>query len=317
MSVFNLIGGCMDETNAMQVAKRRRNQMKKRLTMIMSTVALVGTGLMSTAWASLAVDFGGNYVSANVDYTKPSTLATGDYDFDTAVDDRRLYQSMDTAFTIVPTLSVPGKTTQLYNGIQIANFNSVANPGVNVYRLSNGASLDFLTVSSLAGTANMGLVITPTVKKADFLTGLNALSNLSFSNSANSVSFNVTLATGMNTARVLVKNGSSWYVSASQGAAAGAVSLNGYTENWYAYDPSNNLFLNTAALGTSVAGSTLTDIQSVGVLMQGMFNGTAANAANFQINRISADLTVIPEPATIGMLGLGAISILICRRFRA
>ncbi|QHI70622.1 hypothetical protein [Tichowtungia aerotolerans] len=253
--------------------------------------------------STLAVDFGGDYRDSNVSLDETLDYETGDFDFGTAGEDRRGYRDISSAFyTIVPSggTGAPGDTKTFYAGAQIANFGSLTDSALGLYRYS--ASADSLQVTSDVGTSNMGLVFTPYVKKVDFLSGLNDNSYvLSFENTADSVSFTLQQFAEGDTARVLVQSGSDWYVSGSGlvNENAGAVSFNGYAETWYPYNPAINLFLNTSSLGSGVAGSELTDIQAFGVLMQGLhFNGTSQHAANFQITEMSANMVQSEAPST-------------------
>jgi hypothetical protein len=276
----------------------------KEKQVILSAVAMIIAGFMSTVWGALAVDFGGDYRTSNQNATQTLTLETGDYDFAGGSNDRRGYRGIDSSFiSLGSTLPGVENKNKIFNaGVQIANFNSDVDPSLILYRLNSTTPSDTLQASNEAGTTSMGLAFAPYVTKANFLNGQNTIDHLRFEDAENSISFSlVQLASGQ-TARFLVKSGSSWYVSASErkAAAEGALSLNGYTETWYAYDPSNSLFLNTNNLGTGVSGSTLTDIQAFGVFMQGLnFDGTTSHAANFQV--LSFQASVIPEPATIGL----------------
>jgi len=240
-----------------------------------------------------AVDFGGDYRDANQNATAALTFGTGDYDFDGASDDRRGYRNIDSFFmTVTVTNDVGIKNNRFNAGVQAANFDSSADPGISLYRYSG--SSDALQVTSASGTAKMGLAFAPHVIKADFLNGTDTAVNLRFEDAPGSVFFNIHQFASGQTARALVKNGLNWYVSSNQLISTGSLSLNGYTETWYVYNPSNNLFLDTANPGAGVLGSTLTNIQAYGVFMQGLnFNGTTANAANFQVSGFQA--SVVPE----------------------
>ncbi|MFA5687610.1 MAG: hypothetical protein WC959_00425 [Kiritimatiellales bacterium] len=283
--------------------------MKNKLSIIMSIVALIMTG--STAWGVLAVDFGGDYGSSDVDASKSASILESDKDFnfDGNNTDRRRYQPIDRDFLVLPALA--NKNNVLYGGYQIAAFSATVNPGnVNYYRYLGAQKT--LQISSAGSTTNMGLAFTPYVKKADFLNGQAGVANLSFDNAANSVSFTINLFNGTfaegQTARALVQNGSTWYVSASEVTSATSLSFNGYTETWYAFDPSVNYFINTTNLGTGISGATLTDVQAFGVFMQGLgFDSTAQNnAAHFRITGFQASL--VPEPGTIGLYIIGVVS---------
>lgn len=255
---------------------------------------------------TLAVDFGGDYRSGNATVDETLVYETGDYDFGAAGDDRRGYRDISSTFyTIIPDggTGTPGETKTFYAGAQIANFGSLTESILGLYRY--GASVDSLQITSDVGTSDMGLVFTPYVKKENFLSGLNDNSFvLSFENAADSVSFKIHQFQEGDSARALVQSGTDWYVSDSGlvNENTGVVSFNGYAETWYAYDPSANQFLDTASLGVGVSGSELTDIQAFGVLMQGLhFNGTAQHAANFQVTEMSANMVQSEAPSTMAI----------------
>jgi autotransporter-associated beta strand protein len=65
----------------------------------------------------------------------------------------------------------------------------------------------------------------------------------------------------------------------------------------------------TVAYGTSFSVNGFTDAGS------GLWT-TSANGADYEFSEITGVLTVIPEPATIGMLGLGAIITMLIRRMQ-
>jgi hypothetical protein len=264
--------------------------MNKALPFIIITLL---TGAAMSAKADLAVNFGpGRAAAANA--TKPTTLQTGDYNFDGHADDRRLYQALDSFYiNLTYTNHVSDVNNKLYAGVQVVNNNSSTDPGINLSRFSSG----FVQVTTAAGTADMGLAFAPTVIKDDFLNGLNVAGNLSFSNATGSATLSLSQFAAASassfTARLLVKSGDNWFVSGTEKATSGAgsLSVNGYTETWYAYNPSDSLFLNTGALGEGVAGSTLTDIQAFGAFVQAVnINGTLQNAGNFQVGGFTADL---------------------------
>jgi hypothetical protein len=302
-----------------ETAERGEGKMNTKWRMMLSAVVMVLMGTALSAKASLAVNFGPGRAATKTT-TKPTTLQTGDYNFDGNSTDRRLYGALDSFYiTVTYTNDVSNVNNTFYAGAQVVNNNSSMNPEINLYRYVNATgSLQMTTPSSGdSRTTSMGAAFAPTVIKADFLNGLNAVSNLSFSNATGSatLSMNQLVPAGADsTVRLLVKNGDNWFVSGTERTATGSLSVNGYTETWYAYNPSDNLFIDTSALGEGVAGSELTDIQAFGGFVQSLnFNGTTT-FANFQFDGFTANL--IPEPATIGMLGLGAMSVLVVRRLQ-
>jgi hypothetical protein len=161
-------------------------------------------------------------------------------------------------------------------------------------------------------------------KKTNFLNGLNTAGPVGFSDQADGAS--VTLSdlrnsSGVATVGFIAQEGSGWYFSlahtraAAAGVFSGTISLNPYTANWYAFDPLSNQLLDTGNLGTAKAGSTFNNINAFGILGQNFgFVGTVANSQKFDVTGFSA--VMIPEPSTVGLLGLGAVVSLLLGRQR-
>jgi hypothetical protein len=165
--------------------------------------------------------------------------------------------------------SLANKTEVFDAGFQVVNFNSSTAASSNGNIKYQGGS-DSLMVQITDGTDNTSWAWAPNVKKADFINGQDSSSNLSFENAGDSLSFSCITAQidYYPVACALVKNGSNWYVSDSVIDAHGTFSVNGATESWYPYDPSSNLFYDASNPGAAVLGSTLTDIQAFGMLIQ-------------------------------------------------
>ncbi len=258
---------------------------------------------------TLAVDFGGDYRDGNQNADSTLVYETGDYDLDGMADDRRGYRTIDSVFLTPITVEagkeagVEGKSKNIYAGYQVANLNVLTDPPVSPNYKYAGSAADQLVAFSGAGTTRMSHVFTPHVKKENFLSGLSDNAYiLSFEDAADSVSFDLDQLLLGGTARVLVQNGSDWYVSDTGLTATGSLSVNGYTETWHPYDPSVSQFLDASSLGAGVSGSTLTDIQAVGVLAQKLdFDGTVANASRFGIGAITANMEQSLPPSSIAI----------------
>lgn len=290
------------------------------------TVATLFLFTIASATAQvLVVDLSGDYSASSINFnnTLPASQ-TGDYDFDGTADDRRTYQTIDTVLTAASPANPfasgsPTRTSTVRAGFQVANIDSLTDPTFSLRRLNNTGSFDDgVQITSGVGTSAMRLANVTNVAKANFLNGQNAVANLSFANQLGSAAGNILTMTNVGSPifRLAVQNGSDWYISDSSRTNAGSLTLNGYTESWYAYDPSSNLFYDNSALGSSVLGSTFTDIQAFGAiaLSTANFDGTVINAGQMLINGLQ--LTVVPEPSSVALFLAASFSILMIRRRR-
>jgi hypothetical protein len=285
---------------------------------------VVVSGRVGDVWDGAQYDYG----TSNQNLPSPGTLETGDYDFDGTADDRRLYRPIGTQ--ILNTLSVnpfaggsgDGKTTVYRLGAQLANLNTSTDPALTSFRFE--ASLDGVRLIANNPNIDRKMAYALTVDKDDFLVGSSGSETVSFLNSGTSMSVNLRTLTsdGDGNARFIVQDGSNWYVSqtATNSTSGDAWSLNPFTESWHTYDPSTNLFLDTTSLGGTVLGSTFTDIQSWGVLMQTDTSTSSASNTTpwFQADQLFLDATVIPEPSSLLLLltAMGGLSVLRLSRAR-
>lgn len=288
------------------------------------TLALLGAFSVASATAQIiAVDFSGDYgATASFNNTLPASQ-TGDYDFDGTADDRRTYQNIDTVLTIAPGATsafadgAPSRTSVVRAGFQIANIDSLTDPTFSNRRRLDFAGGDATQILNGAVSTAARMANATNIAKADFLNGAALAPNLTFANIAGSASANALALTtvGSPVMRLLVQDGSNWYISATSRANGGPLTLNGFAESWYAYDPSSNIFYNNSALGASVLGSTFTNIQAFGAIGQSTanFDGSTINTNGIYFNNVS--LTVVPEPSTIALL-MGAFVPLIAIRRR-
>ncbi|MEA2067937.1 MAG: PEP-CTERM sorting domain-containing protein [Verrucomicrobiota bacterium] len=300
--------------------------MKLKLKYLGSVVTvMLSIGAPVALGGVVAVDFGADYTPANINATKVLNIdATVDADFDGTADDRAGSIVFGTVFT--PPNSANWTTpasksgSVIKFGVSVANINSSVDPvDLNISRIS---STDIIQSMNGAGTAAMRMATAWYWEKASFLNGADATANLGFSDETASLSayFNNggTPTTGfVRSGHFLVQNGSDWYISADQWVSTGgALSINAATADWYVFDPqADTLFWDRDDMGTAVAGSTLADITAMGLYVQHeLDDGTAVNAMQQGFSSFQA--TVIPEPATISIMGFGALAAWIARRLQ-
>jgi len=155
------------------------------------------------------------------------------------------------------------------------------------------------------------------VKKADFVGGLTG--NLGFDSTCNFSITGNTWTAASKVLRAVVQNGSTWYISAASNTVdqSGAkIFTDASSMLWSVWDPTTETGLSGSELdfSTTVAGSTFTDIQAVGFWSR--FTDNAATTPSATISGIQIGVVVVPEPVTVGMLGLGALVTLVFRRMR-
>lgn len=289
------------------------------------TAAFLAIFSISNAQTTV-VDFGANYSSSNINTSDPPTsFVNGDFDFDGTSDDRAISVAMGQSRS-EPNSSnwttPSGKSggTILY-GYSLANINTTADdPAIGLNRYN--PTVNTIQMTSGAGTAAMRMASAIYWEKSSFINGGDAAGPLSFANQAGSFSVDFvssgTPTTGNSReARLLVRDGADWYISADIfGGTSGSLSINAAAANWHAYDPTSAslLFYDDDNLGTSITGSSFSDITAAGALVQHeLFDGLSANAAQHGFQ--SVNLVAIPEPGTAGLLiGMFALGALATRR---
>jgi hypothetical protein len=288
-----------------------------------STILTVAVAVLVTiagnfsAAQIVGVDFGGDYDgglgSRNSPLINIVQQDTGDFNGDAATDSRE-FVPIDTPeffveLDIVGFPGLVGKNNKFHAGAQNVNYSTTATPtGIGLFRWE-GTSLDGLQMTSgQIGTASMGMAFTPHVKKSEFLNGLDAAGSVSFADLTEGVSMQwehggtPTAGVGIRRNRLLVQNGSDWFISESTSGsktrnAANPFSLNPFSETFYPFDPSTNFFYEEVSdaditpVGVGVLGSTLTDIQALGVhMMNTGFNGFIIHNSNMRLLDFSATL---------------------------
>jgi len=276
-------------------------------TVLAGVASLVSASLASAA--IVAVDFGADYTSSNINSSISPVVSTVDADFDGFADDRAAVVAFGTVFT--PPNSANWTTPEgksggvILHGVSVAiiDWDSETDPPASI-KTDRISSADIIQVGNGAGTSAMRMASAFYWEKSSFINGADGVAGLSFADQAEgiSASFNnsgTPTNSGGRLSRVLVESDGSWYVSASVfGSTNGTISFNGYTTNWHAFDPAaGTLFWDTAAAGAGIAGSLLTDITALGVYTQhDLFNGSAENAAIQGFSGLQ--VTLVPEPST-------------------
>lgn len=178
------------------------------------------------------------------------------------------------------------------------------------------------------GTNNLGVAVTSSLeflyvfKKADFYgslvgdVGFDAAGSSAFTfKNAGTWSAQTALL------RAVVQNGSTWYISQAYNlgtvnSTSPAVNIlsDAYSALWAVWDPSN---LDSALLPSSftVPGSALTDIQALGVYAN--LDKSTVGTFSASVSTIQIGAVAVPEPATVGMLGLGALVAMLIRRIKS
>ena len=169
---------------------------------------------------------------------------------------------------------------------------------------------------TIYGSPNYGLAFTPHVQKSGFLLGGDSAdTDVAFANSVDSFAAEVNLSHNF-AARAIVQHDGSWYVSSSS-TTGPELTFNAYTESWYAYDPTVSLFSDIT--GTTTAGSTFTDIDAVGVLIENSAVTTTSEHARIQSLEslvIKGNLTPIPELGGFGIYSSAILLIYMVSRRR-
>jgi hypothetical protein len=282
----------------------------------------IGIMMVAGLWLSTAV-VRGSVIAVNFDASvnhldgttalggyASSGDSVGDYDFDGSSDDRATYVPMGTVFAPVLNakyVPVAGQSdTMFYQGVSIARIDDVSSaaPAVGLNRITT----TLIQVGNTAASASETFRIASAFywKAEDFLNG-----KIKLADETGSIQFTGSSVSANWYAHALIETGGKWYVSDTQSKSA--LSVNGATETWYEFDPvANNMFWNEAGKGDGVLGSTLGEITSAGVYFQETYSGLTPR---WHFESLSVSGTAVPEPATFGMLGMGALCMLFFRRW--
>lgn len=258
--------------------------------------------------AAVNLQIPGDYVSSTVNHVKPTTVITGDFDFDGNSDDSSIYMPLGSTLS-----SDPFSSKGLKFGFQISTNDSLsATNTIGLFRtLELLTTNDYFQVSNAAGTGFGRMALTATVDKANFAAGASSISNLGISPVSDGVNaFARIQNSSSGSLRFIIKEGSQWYVSAT--STTGTINYDIASDSFYAVDLSSNLLLDTSTLtGGGVLGSTFTNIQSFGIHHQtnSDVDFANANAALFGSREYIFGVQAVPEMKTSALF-LGAFAIL-------
>ncbi|MEM7680993.1 MAG: LamG-like jellyroll fold domain-containing protein [Planctomycetota bacterium] len=299
---------------------------------LVSSAAVSSVAIAQTVAVNLGDDLAGGNQNSNLDDGAQLQVEVVDIDGDT-VNDARTFIPIDHTGSFIGAgqvpLADPGTTTTNWRaGMQIVNYGTNVPSDVNLFRLAgNSATNDSLQMTSTAqaaGATSQGAAFLPHVVKDDFLGGLSAATELSFTDVAGGFTLsygnqNTPDANGIRRARLLAQDGSQWYISdALGGGSSASITINPFSETWYPIDLTNNFFYDEvgggdltptgSTIGAPVLGSTFTDIQALGAhLMKTSYDGSGANEFNVNVNDFVVSLDAVFPPPPEPVVGLAVV----------
>lgn len=268
-------------------------------------VALVGAGTASAN--AQTVLFGGDYVTGNVTNVRV-VEGSGSPNFQIAAGGGTGSLAFDTSTAMNGTTGYTGPA--FYGGLR---FNNTGTSAIRVtpsaiQRVANSGTADGIQFGLLGDgqTASDTLVGTWAAAVVLALPEAYNLSSLS-------VAFTIQDNSVSDVVRLLVGDGTNWYVSNTTRNTTGTLSPNLATETWSTFNP-GSLTVSTASLATP---DTLT---YAGFFLEASYNRTGNVTAGSPFERylftnVTFDGTPIPESSAFAALaGLGALSFVAMRR---
>jgi hypothetical protein len=246
--------------------------------------------LPAPGFSALVVDWGGNYVSGDVQ------MQEGGF-----VDGDPLVLSPATSYT--------GTSARFHGAVAITGTRTRATIVQN-----NGSNDRLQLKSSDAGGGVASYLFL--WDKGDFLNGMNSES-AGFS-STDTITISLATYAQFSPGRIVIQQGSSYYVSEAVFNAATSFTVNPTGLDWFNYDPTGWSATNAATLSTigsaasPVFGGMLSNITEVGFLFTS--NDSSSNAVRVQ--NFEVTMSVIPEP-TAAVLCAGGLLFLLPRRKKA
>ncbi len=260
--------------------------------------------------SAVAVDFGGDMVSRSRD------LRLG-----------QEYENPEGTFSRIRIGSMPlSPEPRLYDGPTFYGIiQQQGDPSAFTWnaRVVDGLDGDYLQVRAFYPeeiTLNTILFF----KKEDFSGGVAAAPNLSLS-ALDSLSANISALAGSSNesseaVRFVVLNGNQWYISESSASGSGPFVLgNGAASRWarWSLPPQTGGKVNPVPTSFDVAGSSLNDIQAVGLWTQVFGTATGNAVAEFRLPEFKT--VWIPESGSVALgvaLFAGALAVVRLRRNR-
>jgi hypothetical protein len=261
---------------------------------------------VSGAWPTVAVDFGADYTSSNINAALTPLVSSVDADFDGQTDDRLASIAFGTVFPPAGSANwstpVNKSGPGIRHGVSVANIDSSAAPSIQLNRIN---AADIIQATNGAGSSKMRMASAHYWEKPSFLNGLNHAGALSFADRTDSVhaafaNAGAPTPPSGRASHVLVRNAGQWFVSVDHfPGTSGSLVFNGFQAHWLPFDPhANSLFRNTAVAGSPVAGSTLNDITALGVYSQHeQFNGSVANTVIHGLAALRVSLAPVSAAA--------------------
>ena len=306
-----------------------------------SLVAALAGPIASSAQAATIVNWGGNYVSADQGFVGVGQKSNGIL-FNTSDDTGEETQGkrFNQTIALSPTIGAN------YSGTSARFFGGYANARKNASNVSAGfttqAVVDGVTdVASIIHSQGGGSTSQPrlfasyfTWVKADF-SGITT-ETLSLDNSGdlqvNSISFTTATVQAManSSLRWFIQSGGNFYLSdtdltgdsnIASDTTYSSTALELAAMTWRQVPLTDNslsrMFVDDGFPG-GIAGSTLTDIQAIGVYGDSSKTGGSADTVQFSMKSFQVDAveSAIPEPASLSLLAAGAL-LLLPRRRRA
>ncbi len=253
-------------------------------------LALATVGLVTAVSADPIVFWGGDYVGGTVNLNLPASTDDGN---------TRTWHYSDTV-SLSPSTGYEapaGRSEIFYGALQTVGTDSPID--LIAANIGDSAAGDFIRLTA-GGASMQGLIF---FKKSDFLSGGSG--NISASD------LDVRLLLEENTPtdgtfRLALLDGSSWYISQYEtGTTVGEFTQPLNTVNWAAWDPTSGAIPAVPATFDTEAGD-LTDVQAIG------FYFTAERGGQDRVG--IREFEVIPEPATLGLLAMGALGLAALRR---
>jgi hypothetical protein len=262
--------------------------MRTELKMMVMVVAL---GL--SAQASLVVDYDGHATNNEQARTADSATSSGQtWNFSTSS----------------ALITAPGQNGKIYGGLVTA-WGATTNY-TPLVRDNKTPVLEVTVNPTASATENASAKGMLVWNKADFLTG--SVQTVTFAG-GDSLYLNISgWAATAKDVRFTINQGGVWYVSDSKIAS-------GTAQSW-TLDPTTNQWRTISTDGNYTIGGSASSVNFSNVLGAGIYLDSATvNGAQMQLlfNDFKVNATVIPEPATIGMLGLGALVVVIVRRMKS